>query len=142
MKQQAAIEAPKVGEKKPDSGQQKAAAQNTSTRKNWASNMYQSATNHFNKLADKVKGLGRDKTEGQVASQTMQNKQGQGANRTVKMGNTEVKPLQQNNMPQAAEHAAKQKPIDAGAAAQKQAALQQKIQAQQLPPPPPPAPKK
>lgn len=143
LKQQAAIQTPKVGEKKPTPEQQKAAPQQSNTRKNWASNMYQSATNHFNKVADKVKGQGKDaqagKTQGQVASQTLQNKQGQGAQRQVNMGNTQIKPLQQNNMPQVANHAAKQKPIDAGAAAQKQAALQLKIQAQQLPPPPPPA---
>lgn len=128
LKQQAAIEAPKFGEKKRSPEQQKAAPQQSNTRKNWASNMYQSATNHFNKVADKVKGQGKDaqagKTQGQVASQTLQNKQGQGTQRQVNMGNTQVKPLQQNNMPQVANHAAKQKPIDAGAAAQKQAALQ------------------
>ncbi|MBK8091536.1 MAG: hypothetical protein IPK32_06010 [Verrucomicrobiaceae bacterium] len=125
---------------------QQALPQQSNTRKNWAANMYQSATSHFNKVADKVKGQGKDhqagKTQGQQANQSMQHKQGQGAQRQVKMGNTQIKPLQQNNIPQIADHAAKQKPIDAGAAAQKQAALQHKIQAQQLPPPPPPAPRK
>jgi conjugative relaxase-like TrwC/TraI family protein len=146
LKQQAAVEAPKVGDKKPTPEQQKTAPQQTNVRKNWAANMYQTATTHFNKLADKVKGQGKEqqavKTQGQQVAQTQQPKPAQGAERQVKMGNAQVKPLQQNNTAQIAEHAAKQKPVDAGVAAQKQAALQQKIQAQQMPPPPPPRPKK
>jgi conjugative relaxase-like TrwC/TraI family protein len=109
------------------------------TRQELAANAYKNSAKHFQKIADKVKGQGQTKQQGQQLP-AQQNQRGQGAARKVKMGKTEVKPLQQSNFQQAAAHSIKQKPIDAGAAAQKQAQLQHKIQAQQkqLPPPPPP----
>jgi len=108
-------------------------------RKSWAADMYQTAGDHFNKVADKVNGKQAENTRGKTkALNPSQAKTAVPQERKVRMGNTQVKPLPRNNTKKITEHAAKQKPIDAGTAAQKQAALQKKTQAQKAPPPPKP----
>ncbi len=81
---------------------------------------YESAVNHFKKVADKV----RSKTAKPAAE------------KEVKMGKTTVKPLQKNNSGRAAEHAKREKSADASKQRAK-AAQQTKAKVQKAPAPTP-----
>lgn len=107
-------------------------------RKKWSANMYQTAGENFNKVAAKTKGQSAAKETGKAKPTQPNQVKNSAPDRKIRMGGAEVKPLPQNNTKKISEHASKQKANDAGAAAQKQAALQKKIQAQKAPPPPKP----
>lgn len=87
-------------------------------RKSRLAKAYENAASHFRKVADKVRGKSPQPKEG----------------RAVRMGRSNVKPLQQDNMGRAAEHARREKAASAGKQ-QAKTAQQNKAKVQQARPP-------
>ena len=105
------------------------------TRKALLSKAYESAANHFKKVAGKVAGRAAKQP---APAQPSQGKQATPpAARSIQMGNAKIKALPQSNMKQVGEHAAKQKAVDAGKKTGADAKIKQQGKAPIKAPPPP-----
>ncbi len=128
------------------------ASQTASPRQNRLVNAYKSAVNHFKQKTGRekpkapVRSANDNLQKKAVPQQAINNKsveQGKLAqvNRGAKQSQGQAKALQQSNISQVADHAAKQKAAEAGKATQQAAKVAQEVK-QKAPTPPPPTPRK